>query len=142
VTTIISAPPATTATTATTPATPTANASAALGQNDFLMLLVAQLKYQDPMKPTDSSQFMGEMAQFSTVQGVTSLGTTLSGMSHSTDVSQGIALIGKDISYQALDGTIASGTVSSVSATDGNVTVHIAAGDVNLKDILGVTPSA
>ena len=87
------------------------NASATLGQNDFLKLLVAQLKYQDPMKPTDSSQFMGEMAQFSTVQGVTSMGTTMEGMSHANDVSQAIALIGKDIRYKALDGTIGSGTV-------------------------------
>jgi flagellar basal-body rod modification protein FlgD len=135
-----------TAITATGPtgsaATAATNPSASLGQNDFLLLLVAQLKYQDPMKPTDSSQFMGEMAQFSTVQGVTSLGTTMAAMSHSSDVSQGIALIGKEISYQALDGTTASGTVSSVSASDSGVTVHVAAGDVALKDVLGVSASA
>src|SRR3954449_7366764 len=80
------------------------NASASLGQNDFLKLLVAQLKYQDPMKPADSTQFMGEMAQFSTVQGVTTMGTTLAAISHSTDVSQGIAMIGKKVSYLGADG--------------------------------------
>jgi flagellar basal-body rod modification protein FlgD len=93
------------------------------------------------MKPTDSSQFMGEMAQFSTVQGVTSMGSTLDAMSHANDVSQGIAMIGKDITYEALDGTIATGTVSSVAATATGVTVHVAAGDVNLKDVLGVSTS-
>jgi flagellar basal-body rod modification protein FlgD len=118
---------------------PPINAGAALGQNDFLKLLVAQLKYQDPMKPTDSSQFMGEMAQFSTVQGVTTMGATLDAMSQASEFSQGIALIGKDVSYHALDGTTASGTVESVSTTDAGVTVHLAAGDIGLQDVLGVS---
>ena len=118
------------------------NASATLGQNDFLKLLVAQLKYQDPMKPTDSSQFMGEMAQFSTVQGVTSMGTTMEGMSHANDVSQAIALIGKQIRYKALDGTIGSGTVQSTQTDNGAVTLQLADGDVVLKDVVGVGPGA
>jgi flagellar basal-body rod modification protein FlgD len=118
------------------------NASATLGQNDFLKLLVAQLKYQDPMKPTDSSQFMGEMAQFSTVQGVTSMGTTMEGMSHANDVSQAIALIGKEIRYKALDGTIGSGTVQSTETDNGAVTLQLADGDVVLKDVVGVGPGA
>lgn len=122
------------------PTTSVVNADASLGQNDFLMLLVAQLKYQDPMKPADSGQFMGEMAQFSTVQGVTNMGTTLAAMSHSTDVSQGIAMIGKTISYQAADGTTASGIVASVSSADNAVTLHLADGDVDLKDVLAVSP--
>lgn len=43
-------------------------AAPGVDQNQFLKLLVAQLKNQDPMNPTDSSQFMGELAQFSTLQ--------------------------------------------------------------------------
>jgi len=48
----------------------TSATSASVDQNQFLTLLVAQLKNQDPMNPTDSSQFMGELAQFSTLQEV------------------------------------------------------------------------
>jgi flagellar basal-body rod modification protein FlgD len=94
------------------------------------------------MKPTDSSQFMGEMAQFSTVQGVTTMGTTMEGMSHANDVSQAIALIGKDIRYKAIDGTIGSGTVMSTETDNGAVTLQLAAGDVVLKDVVGVGPGA
>jgi flagellar basal-body rod modification protein FlgD len=122
------------------PTTSVVNAAQSMGQNDFLKLLVAQLKYQDPMKPADSTQFMGEMAQFSTVQGVTTMGSTLAAMSHSTDVSQGIAMIGKTVSYQALDGTTASGVVGSVSSTDAAVLLHLASGNVDLKDVLEVSP--
>lgn len=39
-----------------------------VSQDQFLQLLVAQLKNQDPMNPTDSSQFMTELAQFSQLQ--------------------------------------------------------------------------
>lgn len=53
-----------------TQAATTSPASASVDQNQFLTLLVAQLKNQDPMNPTDSSQFMGELAQFSTLQEV------------------------------------------------------------------------
>jgi flagellar basal-body rod modification protein FlgD len=122
------------------PTTAVTNADASLGQNDFLQLLVAQLKYQDPMKPADSSEFMGEMAQFSTVQGVTSMSSTLASMSRSTDVSTGIAMIGKSISYQSPDGTTASGIVNSVSSADKAVTLHLTSGDVALTDVLGVSP--
>ena len=133
-------PAAPLAATGVAPTTAVTNADASLGQNDFLKLLVAQLKYQDPMQPADSSQFMGEMAQFSTVQGVTSMGSTLAAMSHSTDVSQGIAMIGKTISYTAQDGTSASGVVGSVSSADNTVTLHLPDGDVALTDVLGVSP--
>ena len=133
-------PAAPLAATGVAPTTAVTNADASLGQNDFLKLLVAQLKYQDPMKPADSSEFMGEMAQFSTVQVVTSMGTTLAAMSHSTDVSQGIAMIGKTISYTAQDGTSASGVVGSVSSADNTVTLHLPDGDVALTDVLGVSP--
>jgi flagellar basal-body rod modification protein FlgD len=133
--TLISASGATT----TAPTAAPINAGASLGQNDFLLLLVAQLKYQDPMKPADSGQFMGEMAQFSTVQGVTSMGSTLDSMSKSSDISRGVMMIGKQISYQSLDGTIATGTVSKVASGDNGITVHVDAGDVALQDVLEVS---
>ena len=51
----------------------------ALGQQDFLTLLTAQLKNQDPLKPMDNTEFLGQMAQFSTVSGIEQINDTLSG---------------------------------------------------------------
>jgi len=59
------------------PAAPTGNK--ALGQQDFLTLLTAQLKNQDPLKPLDNAEFLGQMAQFSTVSGLERVNETLSG---------------------------------------------------------------
>jgi flagellar basal-body rod modification protein FlgD len=47
-----------------------AAAGTGAGENEFLSLLVTQLKNQDPLNPTDSSQFMSELAQFSQLQEV------------------------------------------------------------------------
>jgi flagellar basal-body rod modification protein FlgD len=48
----------------------TGSPSSGVNQNQFLTLLVTQLKNQDPMSPTDSTQFMGELAQFTQLQEV------------------------------------------------------------------------
>lgn len=52
------------------------NPNSALGKNDFLMMLVTKLKYQDPTNPVDDSAFTGEMAQYSTLEQMTNLNTT------------------------------------------------------------------
>lgn len=48
-----------------------------LSMNDFFTLLAAQLQYQDPMQPTDNSQFMAQMAQFSLLEQMQSLNKTM-----------------------------------------------------------------
>ena len=49
---------------------PQSQKSKSLGQADFLRLMTEQLKNQDPLKPLDNNQFLGQLAQFSTVQGI------------------------------------------------------------------------
>jgi flagellar basal-body rod modification protein FlgD len=64
------------AATSGTPYTPAATKQM-LGQEDFLKLMTAQLKNQDPMAPMNNAEFMGQMAQFSTVQGIGQVNETL-----------------------------------------------------------------
>ena len=61
----------------------TAKGSETLGQKDFLTLLTAQLKNQDPLKPLENTEFLGQMAQFSTVAGIDRLNETLTGQGSS-----------------------------------------------------------
>ncbi len=51
-----------------------------LGQSDFLKLMTTQLQNQDPFAPMENAEFIAQMAQFSTVTGITEMGTTLSGI--------------------------------------------------------------
>lgn len=78
----------------------TANGSATDIQNRFLSLLVAQMKNQDPLNPLDNAQVTSQMAQLSTVQGITNMNTSLQALAASlgaSQVSQAASLIGRDV---------------------------------------------
>lgn len=49
----------------------------ALGQGDFLKLMTEQLKMQDPFEPTDNKEMLAQMAQFSSLAGISEMGETL-----------------------------------------------------------------
>ena len=80
----------------TTP--PTANDAAS--SDRFLKLLVAQMQNQDPLNPMDNAQITTQMAQISTVDGISKLNTTVQGLSGqlmSMQAMQGASLVGHDV---------------------------------------------
>ena len=69
-----------------------------LGQDEFLSLMLAQLKHQDPMQPMENGEFVAQMAQFSTVSGIESINKSMSELSvalRGNQLMQTSALIGK-----------------------------------------------
>lgn len=66
-----------------TTATTTGQGKSVLGKDDFLKLMIAQMKYQDPMNPTDGSQYAAQLAQFSSLEQLTNLNGTMSNMESS-----------------------------------------------------------
>ena len=65
-----------------------ANSMTDMGADDFLTLMVAQLQHQDPTKPMDNTEFVAQLAQFSTSTGVQELNESFSGLSSSLASSQ------------------------------------------------------
>ncbi|MDH5259573.1 MAG: flagellar hook assembly protein FlgD [Gammaproteobacteria bacterium] len=61
-----------------------------LAQQDFLKLMVAQIQNQSPLKPQENGEFLGQMAQFSTVQGLQDMQKTLDGLSNSLVSNQAL----------------------------------------------------
>jgi flagellar basal-body rod modification protein FlgD len=124
---------------ATSPTSGTKNdGRATLGKDDFLKLLVTQLQHQDPLNPMDDMQFMGQMAQFSTLEQITNLGTELERMSFASQFSQGVGLIGRTVAYETADGSIVTGTAQSVEMTDGKMTVLVDGKTVKPESIRSV----
>ena len=82
------------------PATAARSKEDAMGQADFLRLMTKQLQHQDPLKPMENSAFLGQLAQFSTVQGIQDLNTQVQGFSSALgndQVLRGAALVGHEV---------------------------------------------
>lgn len=106
--------------------------TADLNQEDFLSLMMTQLKNQDPTKPMDSSAFLGELAQFGTVSGLQGLETkfdTLSSSLVSNQALQAASLVGKDALVESSQATLYQGSdmygAVDVPATTNNVEVQV-----------------
>jgi flagellar basal-body rod modification protein FlgD len=117
----------------------TSGTSAADLQNTFLQLLVAQLKNQDPTNPMDSSQMTSQLAQISTVQGISQLNTSLSSLSTQLSAgqqSQAALLIGSTVLAQGNSISVASGKTGAFgvslanSVSDLQVVVKNSAGTI------------
>jgi flagellar basal-body rod modification protein FlgD len=119
-----------------------ANPNGELGKDAFLKLLIAQLKYQDPSKPVDSSQFMAQTAAFTQVEKLQAMAADSSA---SLALQQGLAassLVGHTVSYLDADGVTQSGVVTSASfggSGSAGPVVHIGDVKVPLSSIVEVT---
>jgi flagellar basal-body rod modification protein FlgD len=100
--------------------------SAQLGKDDFLKLLVAQMQNQDPSNPTDDTQMASQLAQFSALEQMTNVATSMNALSSTMTLGQSFTLIGHDIAYTAKDGSTATGVVDGVSVQDGAATLDVA----------------
>ena len=99
-----------TATTAASSAStnPTTN----LGETDFLQLLMTEMTNQDPMQPMDDTQFIAQMAQFSSLEQMQNVNTSL-------QMSQATSMIGSEVTWANASGQSVSGTVGSVHMVSG-----------------------
>lgn len=71
-----------------------------LGSDQFIMLMVAQMKNQDPLKPADPAEFLGQLAQFSTVSGVRAMQDSMSDMvtaMRSSQMLSGTGMVGREV---------------------------------------------
>lgn len=88
-----------------------------MGKEDFLTLLVAQLKNQDPMNPDDPTEFTAQLAQFSSLEQLFNINETMESLTSAQMQSDRFAtmdLIGKTVSYQDGDFTIEESGSASV----------------------------
>ena len=85
-----------------------------LGKDTFLKLLVAQMRYQDPSKPVDSSQMMAQTATFSQVEKLEQLATQSAAMLVLQEASTAGSLVGRTVTYTDAQGAEVTGKVTAV----------------------------
>ena len=74
------------------------------GEDTFLKLLVAQLKYQDPLAPTDGTQFLTQTAQFTTLETLQKIEKQQEGLAQSTQLLSAASMVGRAVTYSLTAG--------------------------------------
>ncbi|AFT83614.1 flagellar basal body rod modification protein [Borreliella garinii NMJW1] len=85
-----------------------------LGKDDFLKLLITQLRYQDPTNPMKDKEFISQMAQFSALEQMTNMSKSFEKLSSSLGIRRDLDLLGKVIKFQHGDGEVVKGRVTNI----------------------------
>ena len=109
-----------------------------LDSDTFLQLLVAQLRYQDPMSGMDQQQFMQQLSTMSSMQQQQAINTQLSSLVTQNQVTQATGLIGHTVKAY-VDDTEVSGTVSSVAITSDGIKLAVGDKEIAFGDVYEVT---
>jgi flagellar basal-body rod modification protein FlgD len=116
----------------------TGSASSTDNQDTFLQLLVAQLKYQDPMNPADSTQIMSQNAQFTALEKMQSVADGVSQLM-SLQMSFGAAgMIGRQVSWTDATGATRSGVATGVSFPSTGPVLTVGGTDVPVTSVTSV----
>jgi len=110
-----------------------------LGKDDFLSLLVTQLRYQDPLSPTDNKEFIGQMAQFSSLEQMQNLNTSFT-------ATKAFSLIGKTVNATITNASNEteqiSGNVTNVKLSAGKYYIVVNGTDVPIDNVTEVSDSS
>jgi flagellar basal-body rod modification protein FlgD len=110
-------PAASTDSTSTDSTSSTSSSSNQINENTFLQLLVAQMKYQDPLSPTDSTQFLTQTAQFTEVSTLQQIETDQQAIQHTNQLLAASGMVGRGVTFST------AGIAPATAVATGKVTV-------------------
>ena len=98
--------------------------NSSISQQEFVELFLTQLTYQDPLEPLDNSEFLAQLAQFSSIEQARQNGIHLENISEINSVFQASSLVGKQVEFATQSGN-AGGEVAAVSFDSNGATLTI-----------------
>lgn len=105
-------------------------------RDQFLSLLVTQLQHQDPLEPVKQEDFLQQLAQFSTLEGVEQLNARFEDMLKLQELTEGASLIGKQAVYTLDDGSASQpAVVDAVNVSGDRLLVSIGSSEVPIERI-------
>jgi flagellar basal-body rod modification protein FlgD len=112
-----------------------------LGSDAFLKLLVAQLRYQNPMEPTDSTTMMQQTAQFTQVETLKSLADAQHQLMGLTQLSLAVGMIGSHVTAVGNDGRPVQGVVGGIRFGPDGPQLNIGDQEVPLTNVVQINPA-
>ncbi|MBI3761207.1 MAG: hypothetical protein HY260_05015 [Chloroflexi bacterium] len=120
--------------------TTTTNPSATdVGSGQFMQLLLAQLRNQNPLDPVEDKDFMGQVTAMNSLQELQKMNTALQGLTKTNRLSEAAGLIGRVVQARAADGQTRSGLVTGVTLQNDRVMLWLGRDPVDLSDVIGVS---
>lgn len=124
-----------------TPARPAPSGGRAVRTEDFLRLLTLQLRYQNPLEPMKETEFVTQLAQFSQLEALQNLQSTVSGaLERQTALfamGRGVELLGRRVVIQRPDRTV-EGTVEGLRLDPGGARVVVGGSEFDITDVVEV----
>ena len=117
--------------------------TASATQDQFLTLLVTQMQHQDPLEPVKQENFLAQLAQFATLEGMENLNGNFEQMLKLQELTEGSELLGKSVMFSTdADPTPRVGTVEHVNSTADGISLVINGEKVPLSLVTSVTNSS
>ena len=111
---------------------------AALTSQDFMKMLLAELKNQDPTSPVKNSDLLAQLSQMQSLQSNVELKSTLTNFASNEQIASGASFLGKVITGVDANKKPVSGVASSVFTQNGNLMIGVGSNAVSLSDVTGV----
>ena len=112
-----------------------------LGQNDFLKLLVTQMTSQDPLNPQKDTEFIAQMAQFSSLEQSKTMEADIAQIRTQQQLLQANALIGQTVELQVTPDVATRGIVSAVQVDGGTPRLIVDGQQYDLNQVRLIAPT-
>jgi flagellar basal-body rod modification protein FlgD len=115
-----------------------------LGQDAFLKLLICQMQNQDPLNPMDNTEYVSQLAQFTSLEQMQEMNSTMEAMNTTYNTTQATGMIGKTVKYTSPDdsSTTLTGIVSGVAFEDGEAKLKIGYDTVGIDEVTQIYASS
>ncbi|WP_051322009.1 flagellar hook capping FlgD N-terminal domain-containing protein [Alicyclobacillus contaminans] len=113
-----------------------------LDKNAFLQLMVTQMQYQDPLQPQDNSEFLAQLAQFTSLEQMTNVAQTDSQVLQMVELSFEHQLLNSQVTVTDANGNSVTGTVSAIKFVNGDPQLEIGGTSYPLSSLTEVPAGA
>ena len=112
---------------------------AALTSQDFLKMLITELKNQDPTQPVSNSELLQQLSQMQALQSNVELNSTLNSFANNQQISTGASFLGKVVSGTDGNNSPVSGVADRVFLENGTMMIGIGSSAISVANVTGVS---
>jgi flagellar basal-body rod modification protein FlgD len=112
---------------------------AALTSQDFLTMLITELKNQDPTQPVSNTELLQQLSQMQALQSNVELKSTLDNFANNEQIASGASFLGKVVSGTDANNNQVSGVADSVFMQNGTLMIGIGSSAISVANVTGVS---